>query len=136
MITFYFYFIFELKFHHKKELKTLVTAVSVSVRTVLIFCVSLGKFGINWYWNKIGKKKVLLLIIFIRMYAKEEILKIPGNDLKTKLKIVMNKLVSVPCGPIQSKIQWIKYSHSLNLIQWITEFNSLNSWIYSVVLGT
>ena len=30
------------------------------------------------------------------MYVKEEILKIPGNDLKTKLKIVMNKLVSVP----------------------------------------
>ena len=34
------------------------------------------------------------------MYVKEEILKIPGNDLKTKLKIVMNKLVSVPYGII------------------------------------
>ena len=35
MLTFYFYFIFDLKFHHKKELKTLVTAVSVSTSIVL-----------------------------------------------------------------------------------------------------
>ena len=30
---------------------------------------------------------------------------------------------------INSAIQWIEFSYSVNEIQWITEFNSLNFWL-------